>query len=357
MQIISDSIKILIFLFALGIQNNSSAQSQFGKYIDVNAAYGAFVPHKQAVRHLQKGPSIVGEIAYTIRTDGSDFHHKPYRLPYYSFVFGVADGGNRDLIGMQAYLTTFGALPLHRHDNPLIIKLGMGIGYVEGIYNKFTNPKQNAIGSHLNVNMQLRLEKNFRLAQGGGANLGIGISHYSNASFKTPNLGLNYVHVYLGKRFTLQKHEPMPDSIPVISILPYTPRKIEFEFHGGLKGSSPAFGRKYLILKGSGHYTKQFSIKHAWSNGLDLYYNEELANEEGKPIQIGISSIYILNFDEIKLGAGIGAYVYGKPEISKGFYSSVFFQYFFNNRWFAKINMRTHQTVADFFTLGVGYAL
>ncbi|WP_258541583.1 acyloxyacyl hydrolase [Parvicella tangerina] len=340
-------------LFCAGI----TAQSQFGKYLDINGAFGSFVPHKQAVKHLQSGPSVIGEVAYTLRTDGSDFHHQPYRLPYFGLMLGVADGGNRNITGLQAYLTTFGAIPLYRSDHPLVIKMGMGLGFVQGIYNKFTNPKQNAIGSHFNVNIQLRLEKNFTIGKGGGFNTGLGISHFSNASFSSPNLGMNYIHLFIGKRFTLQKHLPQPDSVSVISILPYTPRKIELELHAGVKGTSKAFADKHPIINGSAHYTKQFSIKHAWSNGLDFYYNKALDIKEGKLFQIGISSVYILNFDEIKLGAGLGYYLLNRPSISKGFYSNVFFQYFFNGHWFTKIKMRTHRTVADFFTLGIGYTL
>lgn len=357
MRILTDSIRFLFSLFLLTLAVFTFGQNQFGKYIDVNVGFGTFMPHKQAVRHLQSGPSWVGEVSYVLRTDGSDFHHKPYKLPYFGLMVGLADGGNRSIIGLEGYTTAFGAIPLHRTTNPVVAKLGMGIGYVEGIYNKYTNPKQNAIGSHLNVNIQLRLEKNFAIANGGGANIGIGISHYSNASYQTPNLGLNYVHLYMGKRFELQKCIPVPDSIPVIAILPYQPKKIEFELHLGIKENAVAFGNKFLIAKAAAHYTRQFSIKHAWSNGLDFYYNKALEFEENKLLQIGISSLYVINFDEIKVGAGLGYYLLGRPKVSKGFYSTVFLQYFFSNHLFAKINLRTHRTIADFFTLGIGYTL
>lgn len=344
----------LIFSLTIGF---CSAQNQFGKYIDVNAGFGTFLPHKQGVKHLQSGPSIGGEVSYTLRTDGSDFHHSPYRLPYFGVMIGIADGGNREIIGLEGYATAFGSIPLYRDKNPLVIKMGLGLGYVEGIYDKYNNPKQNAIGSHFNTNIQLRFEKNFRLFNGGGFNAGIGISHYSNASFQTPNLGLNYVHVYLGKRFTLQECVPIPDSMPVIAILPYSPKKFEFDMHFGAKENPVALGDKFLLMSASGGYTRQFSIKHAWSNGLDIYYNKALYHEEGKLMQIGISSSYVLNFDEIKIGAGLGIYLLGRPDISRGFYSNVFFQHFFKHRWFAKINLKTHRVVADFFTIGIGYAL
>lgn len=357
MRILTDSIKFLVLLLLLTFSSDIFSQSQFGKYIDVNGAFGTFMPHKQAVKHLQSGPSLVGEISYTLRTDGSDFHHSAYKLPYFGCMLGFADGGNRDIIGIESYITPFGAIPLYKDDNPLVFKTGMGLGYVQGIYNKHSNPKQNAIGSHLNVNFQFRLEKNFQFSNGGGMNAGIGISHYSNASFQTPNLGLNYVHIYLGKRFTIQEHHPVSDSVAVIAILPYSPRKIEFELHGGIKENAVALGNKFPILKAAGHYTIQFSIKHAWSNGLDIYYNKALQHEEDILFQLGISSLYIMNFDEIKVGAGLGIYAVGKPQVSRGFYSTVFLQYFINKNWFAKINLRTHRVMADFFTLGIGYAL
>lgn len=357
MRNLTDSIKFLFLLFTILISLCSQGQNQYGKYIDINGAFGTFVPHKPAVRHLQNGPSLIGEIAYTLRTDGSKFHHKPYKLPYYGLVLGIEDGGYRKVIGMEAYLTTFGAIPLYPSNNPFVVKMGIGLGYVQGIYNKYTNPTQDAIGSHLNVNIQLRLEKNFSLFGKGGVNFGMGISHYSNASYQTPNLGLNYFHLYLGKRLTIQKCIPVSDTVPVISILPYAPNKIEFELNGGVKENAVALGDKFLILKASGHYVRQLSIKHAWSNGIDIYYNKALQYEEDILLQIGLSSLYVLNFDDLKIGAGLGFYLLGKPQISRAFYSSVFVQYYFNNKIFLKLNMRTHRTIADFFTLGIGYRL
>lgn len=357
MRILSHSLKVHFVLFLFLNSGAYFSQWQFGKYIDVNCGYGAFLPHKVGVKHLQSGPSYVGEIAYTLRTDGTDFHHMPYRLPYFGVVLGIADGGNRDLIGLESYLTAFGGIPLYFNENPVIIKMGIGLGYVQKIYDKLDNPKQIAIGSHINVNLQFRIEKNFKLANGGGFNAGLGISHYSNASYQTPNLGLNYFHAYLGKRFEIQPCIPMPDSMPVIAILPYSPKKIEMELQFGLKENAIALGNKFLIVNASGHYTRQFNIKHAWSNGLDLFYNPALKDEEDKLIQIGLLSRYILNFDEIKIGAGLGYYLLGRPNISKSFYSVVFFQHFFKKHWYAKINLRTHRVVADFFTIGIGYAL
>lgn len=322
--------------------------------------YGAFVPHKDAVQHLQDSPSLVGEAALIIRTDGSDFHHKPYRMPFYGFAIGFADGGNRTLIGFEGYVNAFGALPLYKHKNPVLIKSGLGLGYVQKSYDKIDNPKQNAIGSHFNINFLFRFEKTFEIQNDGGITTGVGISHYSNGCFQRPNFGLNYFHIYLGKRFKLQQWVPMSDTIPVITILPYSPKKIELGLNTGLIGYnelSQSLSDKYLVLHGSAHYIRQFSIKHAWSNGIDIYYNGALSRTESKPIQIGLSTLYIMNFDRFKIVTGLGAYLLGKPQVSKGFYSTIGLQYYLNKNWFLKFNIKTHRATADFFTVGFGFTL
>lgn len=356
-------IKYMSFVSSLVLFLNVSscfAQGQIGKYIEVNMGYGVFSPHKTEVKHLQKGPSFVGEVAYTLRTDNSECHHGSYNQPYYGILFGIADGGNRDEIGMEGYLSFFGGLPFYKSDNPLVLKSAIGLGYVQKPFDKFNNPKQNAIGSKFNINFHFRFEKNFQIKEGGGINLGIGLVHYSNGSYQRPNLGLNYFHVYLGKRFKIQECKAIPDSATVISILPYTPKKIELELNGGLIGYnelSSKISDKFLLVNASAHFNKQFSVVHGWSNGVDTYYNGALSNTEGKALQIGISSLYVMNFDDFKIGAGLGGYLLGKPEVSRGLYSLVFVQQYFNNRWFVKFTIKTHRTIADFFTFGIGYSL
>jgi hypothetical protein len=239
------------------------------------------------------------------------------------------------------------------------MKPALGLGFVQKPYDQATNPKQTAIGSHFNINFLLRFEKTFQLGKG-GINLGLGISHYSNGSFQQPNLGLNYAHVYLGKRFQLKECEVISDTIPVIAILPYSPRRFEFDFNLGLIGlkqHATTIPDKYLLANASSYYIRQFSNVHSWSNGLDLFYNGALHERENKPVQVGISSTYIMNFGDFKTGLGLGAYVMGRPEISRGFYSTVLVKYYVNHRWYLKFNIKTHRAIADFFTFGFGYSL
>lgn len=351
----------LLFLILFGTSIHGLAQkSGYGKYLDVNYGCGFFLPHKSDVAHLQGGLAMKGELSLTFRTNGSKFHHNAYKLPYFGWAAGFSDSGNPKLIGYQGYVMTFGGLPVYfSKKNPLIFKVGIGLGYVQHIYNKYSNPIQNAIGSHVNVNLAIRLEKTLMLPGIKFINLGAGITHYSNASFQTPNLGLNYFHVYIGKRFQFREPDYISDTATVIAILPYRPKRIDFMLNFGLKENFAALGKKYPIINSSIHYIKQFNVKRSWSNGLDVYWNQALAVAEGKTWQIGISTMYQANFNHLKIGLGLGYYLLNKPRVSgaSGLYHKVMVQYFLNSKYSLLVNLRTHWAVADFFTLGFGYTL
>lgn len=349
---------LLLSSTLLFFYQNVNCQYVGGKSISTNVAGGIFTPHKEVVQHLQDGPSFGAEIVCTKRVTGHKFHHSPYKMPFYGIMLGFFNSGNLPLVGYEGYVDVFGSIPFYFHKNPLVFKSAIGIGFVQKIYSKYTNPIQTAIGSHFNVNVQFRIEKSFELNQlNGGITVGIGLSHYSNASFQTPNFGLNYAHIYLGKRLFIEKESELEDSLSIISILPYSPRKIEIEANIGLKENSVPLGNKYLVVNISAHYNKQFNIKHSWASGIDAFYNGALEFAEEKPFQLGMSSAYIKNFDQLKVGGSLGIYLFGKPNDTGIIYNKVFIQYYLKNRWYAKLNMKTHFAVADFFTIGFGYGL
>ncbi len=61
-----------------------------------------------------------------------------------------------------------------------------------------TNNRNIVIGSHINTKIVFRAEKEFSLSANNHLNLGIGVCHFSNGAYQTPNLGINFLLFNLG---------------------------------------------------------------------------------------------------------------------------------------------------------------
>ena len=73
---------------------------------------------------------------------------------------------------------------------------GLGLGFVQRIYNVETNQLNNAIGSHVNALVDFRLDFSYH-SDRNEISFGTEMLHLSNGAIKLPNLGLNYFLLYL----------------------------------------------------------------------------------------------------------------------------------------------------------------
>lgn len=84
--------------------------------------------------------------------------------------------------------------------------LGMGIGYLTKRYDEFTNPRNPAIGSHLNGMMHLGYHLDagrYLNEQGWKMYAEAGLVHFSNANWRQPNFGVNIPYLSIGAKRTL----------------------------------------------------------------------------------------------------------------------------------------------------------
>lgn len=95
----------------------------------------------------------------------------------------------------------------------LNFRIGQGIAYNTNPYDKETNFRNSAYGSHLLSTTYLMLNyKKENIFKGLGLQAGISLVHYSNANFKAPNTSTNTIAVNLGANY-LFDHENEPEYI------------------------------------------------------------------------------------------------------------------------------------------------
>lgn len=95
-----------------------------------------------------------------------------------------------------------------------------GASYFTRPYDAISNPDNNLIGSHFNAGLSIKAGATYQLATNWQAHIALAGTHYSNAAFRNPNLGINYPAIYLGMAYQwnksnqkrLRKQNPTPTS-------------------------------------------------------------------------------------------------------------------------------------------------
>lgn len=319
---------------------------------------GGLAPHKAAVAHLLNGPSYKLEASAVFRTQGDHSHQEHYKFPYYGFTYAWNNSGSPVLVGELHSLNVFGALPLYTGDHPIRFRAGFGLGYLTRKFDKLTNHKNSAIGSHFNVNIQFRLEKEFQILNKNTLSLGLGISHFSNASVQKPNLGLNFFHLYLNAGFQVRKYTKLKtDGEKVIDILPYSKWETSILTGGGIRENITPLGPKYFVGVITLQQTMRVSEFSSWIGALDNYANMSLERKSGKWYQLGVSVAYMKHFNKLRIGLAAGTYILNRPYPEAIVYNKVVVEYHFSKKFFTQLLLKSHVTTADFFNLTFGYKI
>jgi hypothetical protein len=332
---------------------------EYSRGLSLNVGYGTLVAHRNSMQHLVTGNSWYGDLNYALRTDGSRPSHRLYRYPWYGVGFNLLSSGNPSQIGEVGGAYGFGNLPLSKGKLPLSFKIGLGIGIVQLPFDLSSNFQAIAIGSRVNCNILFRLEKSFNILDASNIShqlkLGFGLTHFSNAAFQTPNLGLNFVHLHLGYQLRY-KPELFIENNEEIGL-----RDVQqtFSVVGGIgarENAQPTLS-KFAIYQTKLQFEHYFGFKHSAYISADFTFNESL-KAIGKPLfQQGIFVGYFLNFDQLRIGTGMGIYTYNRSFPDQPLYHKLIIEYLFSTRLALQLSMRTHWATADFVSLNLRYAI
>ncbi len=335
-----------------------TAQS-FQKGINFNYGYGTLVAHRNAMNHMVKGNSHYFDLTYTLRTTGKKESHSLFNYPWFGFGANFMSSGNPEQIGWVGGIYTFGILRLTKHpDFPLRFKIGAGLGYVQHTFDLQTNNQAIAIGSHLNSNMVFKFEKNFPIhsteKMGSEVNVGFGLTHFSNGSFKSPNLGLNFVTLNLGYQLGFT---PFVKTAATVSTKEKSKNELSLLMGIGTKQQSQPTYPNYFIGQTKVQFERFFNAKNSGFVSADFVWNESLAINNKSRFQQGLFFGYMLNFDRVRFGTGIGFYTINRTFDEQLLYHKLIIDYRLWKQLYLQLSMRTHWATADFVSLNLRYRL
>jgi hypothetical protein len=351
---------LFILLFSPGFAQDSTVYRIHGK-----GHLGFIWAHRDNMSHLVKGHPVFMELSVTKDATGTQEWEHLHLFPETGISAIFIDFANKDQLGHALTVFPHIALPLRKSEKfKLNIRLGMGIAYLTKKFERVDNRKNTAIASNLNATASFQLENYFHLSKRLQLRTGIALTHFSNGSFKKPNLGINMFTANTG--FTYALRDPQTRPIRIKPRKPFKDYDIMVLGTAGLK-SFDVLGEQYPVytIRFSGE--KSVSPKSAFAAGVDFVYNPAIRDikpyyhgtevqSNTELIQPGVHLGYLFNIDKLSFYLHKGLYAANMEKNMGRFYHRIGCRYRFNNRLVANFSLKSHYGIADHFEYGIGYS-
>lgn len=304
-------------------------------------------------------------------TFGKHKWERAFGYPNIGISFLYTGLGKSPELGSAYSIFPFIDFPIvHRQKINFNFRFGLGVGYLTKCFDRLTNYKNLAIGSHFNASANLMLEGRYRLSERFTLSLGFGLQHFSNGSLKLPNYGLNIIAINTGVSFRLARQNKdigdrfLPPTEPYSAILRHS---MEFDvgFALGWKNMKAVLGKNYMVYHLYENTFFPVKRKSKWGFGLDFSYDEshvkilesrgvEVTNKL-KILRPGINAAYMLMLSKLGFIFNLGYYLGGMEKSNGPLYEKLSFQYKFTKDLFANVMLKVHWGRADYIGWGLGF--
>lgn len=326
--------------------------------------YGFVMPHSHRVNHLVTGHTRGFQLNIGVQGVGNKKLDKIYNYPQTGIALAYLDFANPGILGSGICVLGYADLPVVRKNNFLFsIQLADGLGFATKRFDAAENRKNTLMGSKLNAAIQILFQTKYVLSRHTDFRLSLGLTHFSNGSFETPNLGINNVSLSSGIVYYFDSIRPMPAR----EILPPPDKRIRLELvaAGGPKEIYPAGGKKYFAWTFSATAFKMFSHKYRLGIGADYIYDLSLTERFARDsifssavsdrMRVGIYIANELMLSRIYAILGMGYYVYSPFKRDGNMYHRIGWKFICNDHWFINNTLRAHYGKADNIEIGLGY--
>ena len=353
--------KTIIWLVLLTLGVGLEMQGQYS--FEGRGHFGFVIPHRSGVDNLILDHVRSFELNAEKETSGNKHWHHQWNFPSVGVHFYAGDLGNPAQLGYCYSLLPYIRFSSDQSRRVMFqLKMGSGIGFVTKAFDPVTNHKNVMIGSRFNISANATGEIKVRISDRSSISTGVTFVHFSNASYKVPNLGINVPSLGLG--YTYDMHR-LPRTNPADSLM----AKGGFEgiVYGtiGIKENYPISSTKFVIYNLSTEVSKRFGYRSKLTAAFDLFYNPSIIPRDiGPPdglgemisaSQQGVIISYGMVIDKLSLTLGQGIYLRSKYDVESQFYHRICASYLVHKRVALRWCVKTHFFKADNFELGIGY--
>jgi hypothetical protein len=356
--------KKLFFLFtALLLSGQFKAQPRL---YDFRYGVGFAIPHRAIMKGLIKEYVQMGELL--LLNQGKTQWEKNNRYLKWGVNCMFTTLGNKKVFG-----NAMGFLPYMEYNNfsrkNLSAHFGLGIGaaYVPKSFNIVENHTNIAVSSNINGAVCFRFTVKASITDYIHWNGGLGFTHFSNGSFKLPNLGINTFTLSTG--FTIGHSEKiLPQRKAIRDSLKSTNSKkwkpIVF-LNSGLKEVYPVLGKKYVVITGSAGVYRWLLARAMVGAQLDAFHDTAIRhhlrsddqpdNDNQQILQLGISAFLEYKLNRFSFPIQLGGYVYDEYKANGSIYTRLGIRFAIYKNLVASFILKSHYAKADYLETGLGW--
>jgi hypothetical protein len=358
-------IKVLLSLLCLfhHTQLFSAENSLKNKSIAGTFHYGYVWAHRSRIEHMTKGHTKGLELSWQTQTDGSKWWQRLHHYPQTGFSVMYFDLAYPEVVGNAAAIIGYINFPMIRSKNFFIsLQTGAGVSYLTKKFDAVTDHKNMGIGSHVNSAVRMMLQTRYEVAKNISLYLNYGITHFSNAAYRLPNLGINNVSLAGGILYRFSEPEKfLTPEIPALDKRWIT----EVIYGAGVKENYPPDGKQFFAHTIYFQFLKPLSHKSRVCIGADGFYDLSLfrfvkdasseSDKRVKAIRSGIHAGYEMQVNRFTLLVHMGYYLVDHTKIDTPFYHRYGLKYDLGKRLFINLSLKTHWARADYAELGLGW--
>lgn len=361
--------KCAFILFILGFSITGYTQQYYFHQFEALGGHGFTIPHRKELNYNINSRYFSGQLSYSLKTDGSIPWHHVWNFPEVGVGYLMTGLGNINTFGFAQSVFGFYGIPIIENENIILkYRFGLGLGYLTEKFDSRSNYYNTAIGSHFNAHIHFSLNSEFKPWDTPLYLIfGLNFNHYSNASFKKPNLGLNLVTINTGVKYMYSEYSY---SLPKRTI-PYMNNKHYFIAYYGIgnRQNTTYENKNYFVNTLVAEYSIRLNNKRAFGIGTDIVFDQSLKtqidDDPGNEYK-GAGDLFRLGFhlshevyltETLSCVMQIGTYAYNR-HFNNGnkflIYNRLGIRYMFNDVVFANFMIRSHTAVADFAEIGIG---
>ncbi|NBG66505.1 acyloxyacyl hydrolase [Acidiluteibacter ferrifornacis] len=334
--------------------------------VGVRSQYGFILNHSETMEFVTRQHISAFEVYWEKNTLGKNNWEQEYNLPKWGIAFYAAHFNQ--YIGNGYGLHPYISIPIiNNRVYHLDFRMGAGLGYISNPFDGIDNFKNVAIGTPINAFLTLLLDSYFKLNDRTNLHTNIAFTHFSNASFAKPNLGINIPTIGIGLDYNFGEKAALEVNREIDFIRKEHPIKLSIRSGFGISESSATIDKKYISGIFSVAAEKQFTPKsklgletNVFQSGAlidELEALGEKVNSDLEAMQIGIGASHTLTFDRLGLYLQLGLYLKSKYKEEGNSYRRLGLIYSFDNKLSTHIILKTHAFKAEYVEFGIGYTL
>ncbi len=337
-----------------------------GISLEADYGYGFVMPHHKSIEYFIEDHIQTFDFKIHQTTYGKKYWNQLYRYPVYGVGFYRSNLGNNDVYGYANALYSFVKAPFIGNSNKTSLswQISFGASYLTNYFDIENNPQNLAIGSNLNIFIDLSLQSEITLSKHLSLTNGIRFTHFSNGKIKSPNKGLNLISGSIGLIYQLKdKPERIQLELPQIK----TKNEYTILYAVGIKTKSRYEAGYYYASSLILDYNRNYSLKGRWVLGTDIFFdgtNRQYSDNLEKAdiinsdlYQVGLHIGHDLVMGRLALVVNIGGYIYAPVEVLAPFYTRIGLRYRIKDKFITNFTLKSHYAKASYFEWGIGYVL